>query len=39
MLKSCRDVILPCATAVLKAIVALSSVFDASLTEESDREK
>jgi len=34
MLKSCgdRDVILPCATLVLKVIAALSSPFGASLT-------
>jgi len=32
MLNSCGDVILPCATPVLKVIVALSSSFGASLT-------
>ena len=31
-LKSCGDVILPCATPVLKVVVALSSSFGASLT-------
>jgi len=32
MLKSCGDVLLPCATPVLKVIVALTSLFGASLT-------
>jgi len=32
MLKSCGDVILPCATPVMKVIVTLSSSFGASLT-------